>query len=32
MSLSTPLTTPDYTQYKVENSPYADWHAALTRT
>jgi hypothetical protein len=23
---------PDYTQYKVENTPYADWYAALERT
>ncbi|KGE78864.1 hypothetical protein [Halomonas salina] len=23
---------PDYTQYKVENTPYADWYAALETT
>ncbi|WP_189443715.1 hypothetical protein [Salinicola rhizosphaerae] len=23
---------PDYTQYKVENTPYADWYAGLATT
>ncbi len=23
---------PDYTQYKVENTPYSDWYAALEAT
>lgn len=32
MNSAMPLTTPDYTQYKVENSPYADWYAALEHT